>query len=114
MKCLIQNALGDTVVNHYVPMSAANAETFAGKYLDGTWKVFLARPEIGSDTGVVTAYDVNAYVKNIESGQGSYLRFIASATKSDTEVKAALMNITVDGHLIDHVTLINFAPLSFA
>lgn len=114
MKCLIKNALGEKIVNHYVPMNAANAETFASKYLDGTYKVFLAKSESGSDTGVVSANDVTIFVSDTTTGKKAYLRFIASATKNETEIRTALTGLTIDGFVVDKVSIINFAPLSFA
>lgn len=114
MKVKITNALGDKLINHYVPMTVANAESFATKYLDGTWKVYEALSESGSDTGVVSANDVTIFVKNTESGKKSYLRFYANATKNETELRAALMGLTIDGFIVDSVSIINMSPIAFA
>lgn len=114
MKCLIKNALGDKIVNHYVPMNATNAESFASKYLEGTYKVFEELGSIGSDTGVVSANAVTIFVSDTTTGKKAYLRFIASATKNETEIRSALMGLTIDGFVVDKVSIINFAPLSFA
>lgn len=114
MKSLIKNALGEKIVNHYVPMTAANAQTFAGKYLDGTWKVFEASSESGSDTGVVAANDVTAFVTDTTTGKKAYLRFLANANKNETEIATALTGLTIDGFVVDKVSIINFAPMIFA
>ncbi|MCX6073351.1 MAG: hypothetical protein NTY39_03450 [Campylobacterales bacterium] len=113
MKSMIINALGDIVVNNYLPMSATNADAFATKYLDGTWKVLLARPDVGTDTALL-AYDTKVFVKNSASGVNGYFNMIVKSTVSETDIKTALMGITVNGGLVDHVSVISFAPITFA
>lgn len=114
MKAWIKNALGDKVLNHYVPMSAANALTFADAVLDGTYKVFEEKSSVGSDAGVVSANSMSIFVKNTESGKGTYIKGIFKASLDTDEVRAALTGLTIDGFVVDHVVFINVAPLTFA
>lgn len=113
-KSLIRNALGEKIVNHTVPMSVANATTFASNYLEGTYKIYEAVSESGSDMSVVMAYDVLAFVKNEASGKKSYLRFITPSTKNENDIRAALTGVTINGVLVDYVSIINFSPITFA
>lgn len=113
-KCLIQNALGNVVFNNYVPMSAANAATFAGKYLVGSWKVLEAELPVGTDNAIALAYDAKVFVKNSTTGVNGYLNMIVKQTVSDTDIKAALTGLNINGALIDHVSIISFSPISFA
>lgn len=113
-KSLIRNALGDKVVNHYVPMSATNADAFATKYLEGTWKVYTAKSETGSDTGVVAANDATIFVTDTTTGKKAYLRMLVNVNKSEADIRAALTGLTIDGFVVDKVVIINFAPLAFA
>lgn len=113
-KSLIKNALGEKMVNNYLPMNASNAITFAQNYLEGTWKVYSSTAETGSDTGVASANDVNVFLTDTTSGKKAYLRFIANATKNETEIRTALIGLTIDGFIVDKVSIINFAPMTFA
>lgn len=113
-KTMIRNALGEKIVSHTLPMSTANAITFADKYLEGTYKIYEASVDMGSDAGVVLAYDVIAFVKNEATGKKAYLRFIAKSTKNEAEIRTALMGMTINGILVDYVSILNFAPLTFA
>lgn len=114
MKCLIQNALGNVVHNNYVPMSAANAATFAGKYFVGTWKVLEGQPPVGTDNAIALAYDAKVFVKNSTTGVNGYLNMIVKQTVSDTDIKTALTGLTINGAVIDHVSIISLAPIAFA
>lgn len=113
MKSLIRNALGEKIVSHYVPMTPANAETFASTFLEGTYKVYQAGAEVGTDVAT-TANDVLVFVSNTISNKKSYLRFIAPFNKSESDIRTTLIGLTVDGILIDYVSIINFAPMTFA
>lgn len=114
MKAWIKNALGEKVLNHYVPMSSANALILAEAVLDGTYKVFEEKSSIGHDTGVVSANSISIYVKNMESGKGAYIKGIFKSTLDTDEIRTALTGLTIDGFVVDHVVFINVMPLTFA
>lgn len=114
MKSMVRNALGDKIVNHYLPMTKENAAAFADKYFEGTYKVYEALSEVGNDTGIVAGNDVTVFVSNTESGKKAYLRMIVSATKNETEIRTALTGLTIEGFVVDKVSIINFSPMSFA
>lgn len=113
-KCMVINQLGDKTVRHYLPMSSANAVTFATDMFDGTWKVFKETSKIGSDAAVVSAKEVAVQLVNTTSGAKTYLRFIAKSSLSTDEIRAALMGLTVNGVLVDKVVFINVSFLSFS
>lgn len=114
MKSMIKNALGDKVINHYVPMTGANALLLAEAVLDGTYKVFEQTSNTGSDVGVTSANMVRVQVENIASGKKAYFSFIGKATKSTDDIRAVLNGLTVNGVIVDKVTFIEFSPLTFA
>lgn len=114
MKVLIKNALGDKVVNSYLPMNVANAVTLMDDVCEGTYKVFLEKSETGSDTAVVSANDCQVQVRNSTTGKKTYLRFIAKGTKNPDEIQTALTGLTINGILIDEVVIIAFRPMAFA
>lgn len=114
MKVLVKNALGDKVVNHYLPMTPVNAATFCADILDGTYKIFEEVSSIGSDVAVVSANDVQVQVRNSTTGKKAYLRFIAKSTKTGDDIQTVLTGLTVNGILIDEVVIIAFRPMAFA
>lgn len=113
-KCMIRNALGEKVINHYLPMSPANAQTFAEDILDGTFKVFEETQSVGTDVGVVSANMVRVQLADSASGKKAYMSFIGKANKSTDDIRAVLKGLTVNGVIMDTVTFIEFAPLTFA
>lgn len=113
-KVLIKNALGDKVINSYLPMTPANAATFCADILEGTYKVFEATTEAGNDTGVTLAYDTQLQVRNVTTGKKTYLRFIAKSNKNPDDIQTALIGLTINGILVDEVVIIGFRPMSFA
>lgn len=113
-KAWIKNLLGEKVVNHYVPMSSANAMTFADAVLDGTYKVFEEKSSIGTDVGVVSANSMSIYVANTESGKSSYIKGIFKSSLDTDEIRTALTGLTIDGFVVDRVVFINVSPLTFA
>lgn len=114
MKCMVINQLGDKTVRHYLPMTAANAATFAEDMFDGTWKVFKETSKIGSDVAVVSAKEVSVQLVNTTSGAKTYLRMIAKSSLSTDEIRTALTGLTINGVLVDRVVFINVDFLSFA
>ena len=113
MKSLIRNALGDKILNTYVPMTPTNANTFATDMLEGTWSIYEAGAETGTDVAT-SAIDVTCQVRNSGTGKKAYLRFIAKANKNGDEIQTVLTGLTVDGILIDEVVIISLRPLTFA
>lgn len=114
MKVMIKNALGDKVVNSYLPMTVANATTLAEDLLEGTYSIFEEVSTSGNDTGVVLAYDTQVQVRNSTTGKKTYLRFIAKSTKNPDDIQTVLTGLTVNGILIDEVVILAFRPMSFA
>lgn len=114
MKVMIKNALGEKVINHYLPMSPTNAQTFAEDVLDGTFKVFEEVQNVGTDVGVVSANFVRVQLRDSESQKTAYLSFIGKANKSTDDIRAVLKDLTVNGVKMDTVTFVEFAPLTFA
>lgn len=114
MKCVIRNALGDTVKSFSVPMTPANAETFASTYLEGTYKVYEETSKVGSDVGVTSAYDITVQYSNTTSNKKGYLRMIVKPTEDETSVAAKLNGLTLNGILIDKVVVISMSAITFA
>lgn len=114
MKCWIKNALGEEIVNHYVPASSANALLLAEAVLDGTYKVFEETSITGNDVGVTSATKMNVYLKNNESGKAWYIRGIFKSSLDTDEIKTALLTISIGGYRIDHVVFTDVTPLTFA
>lgn len=114
MKSMVRNVLGDKTVTHYLPMTAANAATFAADVLDGTYKIFEETSKVGSDAAVVSANFTSVQLVNTTSGAKTYLNLISKSSKSSTEIRTALTGLTVNGVVVDKVVIINMNPLTFA
>ena len=114
MKCLVKNALGDKVLNMYLPMSSANAFTLMESVGEGTYKVFELLSLAGTDNTVFSANDCQVQVRDSATGKKAYLRFIAKSSKNPDEIQTALTGLTVNGILINEVVIISFRPMVFA
>lgn len=114
MKSYVKNALGDTVVSCYLPMTAANAATLAEDLFEGTYAIYEETSQSGNDTGYTVAYDTQLQFRNSESGKKGYLRFIAKSTVNPDKIQTVLAGMTINGILIDEVVIIAFRPMSFA
>lgn len=114
MKVLVKNALGDKMVNSYLPMTVANAQTLIEDVCEGTWAIYEEMSVSGTDVGVTIAYDTQVQVRNSTTNKKAYLRFIAKSTQNPDSIQTALTGLTVNGILIDEVVIIAFRPMSFA
>lgn len=113
MKTMIKNKLGDTVVTSYLPMTSANAVTFADSVLEGTYSIF----ELDSTSGVdndTSAFDVQLQFRNSGTGKKGYFRGIVKNSVNPDEIQTAFIGLTINGILIDEVVMIGFAPMTFA
>lgn len=114
MKCMIRNALGDTVKSFSVPMSPANAATFCDAFLEGTYKVYEETSKVGSDVGVISAYHMTVQYSNTTSNKKGYLSMIVKSTEDETSVAEKLNGLTLNGILIDRVVVIYMSAITFA
>lgn len=114
MKVLVKNALGDKMVNSYLPMTVANAQTLIEDVFEGTWSIYEEMSVSGTDVGVTIAYDTQVQVRNSTTNKKAYLRFIAKSTQNPDSIQTALTGLTVNGILVDEVVIIAFRPMSFA
>lgn len=114
MKSLVINHLGEKTVRHYLPMTGANAVTFATDIFAGTFKVYEETVSSGTDTAVTAANMVAVQLSNTTSGAKTYLRFIGKPTKSSDDIRTALTGLTINGVVVDKVVFIDFSPLTFA
>lgn len=113
-KVLFKNALGDKVVNSYLPMTVANAKTLIEDVCEGTYSIYEELSSAGTDTAVTLAYDTQVQVRNSGTGKKAYLRFIAKSTVNPDQIQDTLNGLTVNGILIDEVVIIAFRPMAFA
>lgn len=114
MKVLVKNQLGDKIVNSYLPMNPVNAATICADLLEGTYAIFEETTTVGSDAGVLIAFDTQVQVRNSLTGKKAYLRFIAKSSQNPDSIQTALTGLTVNGILVDEVVIIAFRPMSFA
>lgn len=114
MKSMVINQIGDKTKRHYLPMTGANALTFANDIFAGTFKVYEESSSVGTEVGVVAANSVSVQLSNTTSGAKTYLRLIAKSTKSSDDIRLALTGLTINGVLVDRVVFIDFSPLTFA
>lgn len=113
-KSYIINVLGTVTLHSYLPCTPANAETICADLLEGTYAVYEATTEVGSDNGVTLAYDANVQFRNSGTGQRNYLKMIVKSTVSPDDIQTALKGLTINGILIDEVVVLRYAPLTFA
>lgn len=114
MKSYIVNQLGSVTLHSYLPMSPANAETVCADLLDGTYAVYEATTEVGSDNGVTLAFDANVQFRNSTTGKKGYWKGIVKSTVNPDDIQMAFMGLTINGILIDEVIVLRYSSLTFA
>ncbi len=94
--------------NHTITLPATDtvAATFAQNVLEGEYKVYAFDTEVGLDTE--TSYkEMQVMVKNTTSEMKTYLNLKVKSTKSEEDVFAAVIGLTVNGILIDEAYVIS-------
>ncbi len=114
MKSYIINQLGSVTLHGYLPMTPANAETVCADLLEGTYAVYEATTEVGSDNGVVLAFDVSLQFRDSTTGKKGYFKGIVKSTVNPDEIQTAFKGLTINGILIDEVVILRYSSLTFA
>ena len=114
MKSYIINQLGSVTLHSYLPCNAVNAETICADLLDGTYAVYEATTEVGSDNGVTVAYDASVQFRDSNTGKKGYWKGIVKSTVSPDDMQVAFKGLTINGILIDEVVVLRYSPLTFA
>lgn len=105
-KSLIINRYNNS--NHWitVPADEVAADTFASTFLDGEYQVLKYDTSVGTDTE--TSYqEMQVMVKNATTKMKTYLTMKVKSNKTENEVFAALIGLTVNGIVVDECYLIS-------
>lgn len=113
-KSYIINQLGSVALHSYLPCTPANAETICADLLDGTYAVYEATTEVGSDNGVVLAFDATVQFRDSTTGKKGYWKAIVKSTISPDDIQVAFKGLTINGILIDEVVVLRYSSLTFA
>lgn len=108
MKSLVINRVNGK--NNFVtlPCASADASTFAGTFLDGEYAVYEVDSMVGASDVVAVAPDIaNVMFKNKASGKKGYASLMVEATKTDEQIFAVLMGLTLNGVLIDEAYVLS-------
>jgi len=111
-KSLIINRVSGRNRSIYVPTDEANAEAFAADFLDGEYQVLKLDATTGTEIET-SALDVNIQVKNTTTGAKTYFNMLVSSSKTEEDIFAALMGLTIDDVVVDQAYIISMKTITF-
>lgn len=112
-KSLIRNTLGNRTFGFAVPADGATAKTFAENNLDGKFVVYEVESTSGNDV-VTDLWDVTVTGKSATTKGKHTFQFYANFSKTEDEIRTALLNKTFNGVKFEEVFVINMQPVTIA
>lgn len=106
MKALIANRVNGKTKTYEVPATAAEAQSFAETFLDGEFAIYESASIVGSDVVAVAPTLLNVMFKNTTTGDKGYMNVLLPANKTENDLFAALMGLTLNGIHIDYAMTI--------
>lgn len=105
-KSIILNRVNGKNRSFSLPCSEVDASAFAAAVLDGEYNVYKFGTETGTETET-TWSEMQVMVKNSTTKEKTYLNLKVKANKSEADVFAALIGLTVNGITIDEAFIIS-------
>lgn len=111
MKCLVRNKIGGKNFGFITPATAEVTKAFCDTHLDGTYVIYESTAKVGNP--------VEAEVLNVtitgksQSGTKSSFSFYAKSTKTEDEIRAALLGKTFNNVKFDEIYIINMNKEKF-
>lgn len=105
-KSIILNRVNGKNRSFTLPCDHVDATAFATAVLDGEYNVYKYGIESGAETET-TWNEMQIMVKNSTTKEKTYLNLKIKANKSEADVFAALIGLTVNGITIDEAFIIS-------
>ena len=112
MKSMVINRINGKNHTVYLPCDETVAGTFAGAMFDGEYEVLKQGVISGSDVET-SANKVNIMVKNTTSGQKTYMNMLVKSNKTEEDIFAAVIGLTVNGILVDEAFITSMTEVQF-
>ena len=112
-KSLIRNTLGSRTFGFAVPADGAAAKTFADNNLDGKYVVYEVESTSGNDV-VTDLWDVTVTGKSATTKGKHTFQVYADFSKTEDEIRTALLNKTFNGVKFEEVFITNMTPVTIA
>jgi hypothetical protein len=109
---MIRQKLGNKTFINYVPASDEDAKSFADALMPGEYTILTRVAESGSDN-VTEAMKWILMLRNEETHEKTYLTFYAPLSKSENDIRDALLGKTFNGVKADTIVVITARKYSF-
>ncbi|MEA2110619.1 MAG: hypothetical protein U9P71_01090 [Campylobacterota bacterium] len=113
MKSMLINRFNGKNHTVYLPCDEIQAATFAGAMLDGEYQVLKMGAVSGTEAETV-ANKVNIMVKNTTSGEKAYFNMLVDSSKSEEEIFAVVIGLTINGVLVDEAYIMSMTEVLYA